>query len=88
MFILENFDCVLLLFQGATGGKRSAGGLSGGIKESDHEPLEIQEAISLKERMALYEAAASKVEISNSSANVRNTLFCLTDSHHPFRQLL
>lgn len=75
MFVLENFDCVLLLFQGSTGSKKSAEGLSGGIKESDHGPLEIQEAISLKERMALYQAAASKVDISNSSANVRNTFF-------------
>ncbi|XP_013921026.1 PREDICTED: xin actin-binding repeat-containing protein 2 [Thamnophis sirtalis] len=54
---------------GSTGSKKSGEGLSEGIKESDHGPLEIQEAISLKERMALYQAAASKVDISNSSAN-------------------
>ncbi|XP_039222048.1 xin actin-binding repeat-containing protein 2-like [Crotalus tigris] len=55
--------------EGSTGDKKTAGGLSGGIKESDHVPLENQEVFSLKERMALYQAAASKVEISNSSAN-------------------
>ncbi|XP_025029854.1 xin actin-binding repeat-containing protein 2-like [Python bivittatus] len=55
--------------EGSTGGKQSAGGLSRGTKESDQVPLESQEVISLKERMALYQAAASKAEISNSSAN-------------------
>uniref|UniRef100_H9G3K3 Xin actin binding repeat containing 2 n=2 Tax=Anolis carolinensis TaxID=28377 RepID=H9G3K3_ANOCA len=48
---------------------KSASGLSGGTKPSDKLPLEFQEAVSLKERMALYQAAVSKAEISNSSTN-------------------
>ncbi|XP_060112994.1 xin actin-binding repeat-containing protein 2 [Heteronotia binoei] len=37
--------------------------------QSDKVPLECQELVSLKERMALYQAAVTKVETSNTSAN-------------------
>uniref|UniRef100_A0A670JLB3 Xin actin binding repeat containing 2 n=2 Tax=Podarcis muralis TaxID=64176 RepID=A0A670JLB3_PODMU len=52
--------------EGSVGGKKSASGQPGGTSQSNKEP---QEVVSLKERMALYQAAVSKVEISNSSAN-------------------
>ncbi|XP_078250682.1 xin actin-binding repeat-containing protein 2 [Pogona vitticeps] len=55
--------------EASTGHQKSATGLSGVTDQSDKVPLEFQEVISLKERMALYQAAVSKVEISNSSAN-------------------
>ncbi|XP_077175929.1 xin actin-binding repeat-containing protein 2 isoform X2 [Paroedura picta] len=37
--------------------------------QSDKVPLECQELVSLKERMALYQAAVTKVESSNASPN-------------------
>ncbi|KAJ7345682.1 hypothetical protein JRQ81_001632, partial [Phrynocephalus forsythii] len=52
--------------EASTGDQKSA---TGRIDRSDQVPLEFQEVASLKERMALYQAAVSKVEISNTSAN-------------------
>ncbi|XP_062974380.1 xin actin-binding repeat-containing protein 2 [Elgaria multicarinata webbii] len=55
--------------EASTGGQKSASGLSGRTNQSDKDLLDSQEIVPLKERMALYQAAVSKVEISNSSAN-------------------
>ncbi|XP_053120584.1 xin actin-binding repeat-containing protein 2 isoform X3 [Hemicordylus capensis] len=44
---------------------RSEGGTNRSVKVS----LEFQEVVPLKERMAMYQAAVSKMEVSNSSAN-------------------
>lgn len=51
--------------------QNTAGGLSEErTPPSAKGPLELPEAVSLKERMALYQAAVSKVEINNAVANV------------------
>ncbi|XP_066468237.1 xin actin-binding repeat-containing protein 2 isoform X3 [Tiliqua scincoides] len=56
--------------EASTVSQKSSRGLSeGGTNQSVQLPLEFQEVVPLKERMALYQAAVSKVEISNSSAN-------------------
>lgn len=67
------FECNILLFLliASTVSQKSSRGVSGGrTDQSVQLPPEFQEAAPLKERMALYQAAVSKVEISNSSANV------------------
>ncbi|XP_054826089.1 xin actin-binding repeat-containing protein 2 [Eublepharis macularius] len=55
--------------EASAGCQKSASGLSKRTNQSDKVPLECQELVSLKERMALYQAAVTKVEISNASAN-------------------
>nr|XP_056717161.1 xin actin-binding repeat-containing protein 2 [Euleptes europaea] len=50
--------------------QKSASGLSKRrTDQSDKVPLECQELVSLKERMALYQAAVTKVETTNAFAN-------------------
>jgi len=38
---------------------------------ADNTPLDFQDTVSLKERMAMYKAAVSEIESSNSFAHVR-----------------